>query len=259
MFFVALLEYFRGDIMENNSKKKPNRIKKSLNISLSENDKKYIIEKADSLGFNSVSAFLLDCARTYYRLEVDMSVYNKLSREINYIGKNINSFVRQVFSDGVYTSSDIKDLSKKQDQIQKIISEEFSRLINLEKNFSSKSFNMSDTEEVIKLMTQNNIKIPDNIILEGVYEDIRNNFLYVIKLLEESPEGFEQEAEYVTEYIYSHAFTDFDKNEVINLSNDIFKYCEDLKFKFISGKSYFDDSDWFKLRSILDKYEKKEV
>ena len=42
MFFVALLEYFRGDIMENNSKKKTNRIKKSLNISLSENDKKYI-------------------------------------------------------------------------------------------------------------------------------------------------------------------------------------------------------------------------
>lgn len=107
-------------------------------------------------------------------------------------------------------------------------------------------------------MTQNNIKIPDNIILENVYEDIRNNFLYVIKLLEESPEGFEQEAEYVTEYIYEHAFTDFDREEVINLSNDIFNYCEDLKFKFISGKSYFDDSDWFKLRGILEKYDKKE-
>lgn len=234
------------------------KIRPYLQIRLSKDDKEYIIKKADSLGFNSVSAFLLDCAKTYYRLEVDMSVYNKLSREVNYIGKNINNFVRKVFSDGFYTSTDIKDLSKKQDQIQKMISEEFSRLINLEKNFSSNSFNMSDTEEVIKLMTQNNIKIPNNIILENVYEDIRNNFLYVIKLLEESPEGFEQEAEYVTEYIYEHAFTDFDREEVINLSNDIFNYCEDLKFKFISGKSYFDDSDWFELRGILEKYDKKE-
>ncbi len=231
---------------------------KNIILRVTEIEKEFIENRAKRFGFNSVSAFLLDCAKTYYRLEVDMSVYNKLSKEINYIGKNINSFVRQVFSDGFYTSSDIKDLSKKQDQIQKLISEEFSRLINLEKNFSSSSFNMSDTEKVIKLMTQNNIKIPDNIILENVYEDIRNNFLYVIKLLEESPEGFEQEAEYVTEYIYEHAFTDFDKDEVINLSNDIFKYCEDLKFKFISGKSYFDDSDWFKLRGILEKYDKKE-
>lgn len=233
--------------------------KDKFTMRLTKEEKDFIYKKSELLGFNTVSAFLLDCAKTYYRLEVDMSIYNKLSKEINYIGKNINNFVRQVFSDGFYTSSDIKDLSKKQDQIQKLISEEFSRLINLEKNFSSNSFNMSDTEEVIKLMTQNNIKIPDNIILENVFEDIRNNFLYVIKLLEESPEGFEQEAEFVTEYIYEHSFTDFDKDEVINFSNDIFNYCEDLKFKFISGKSYFDDSDWFKLRGVLEKYDKKEI
>lgn len=60
-------------------------------MSLEHEEKDYIKNKAKELGYKNVSAFLIDSAKPHFKLEVDMKAYRDLTKEINYIGKNINS------------------------------------------------------------------------------------------------------------------------------------------------------------------------
>ncbi|UDM79285.1 hypothetical protein [Vagococcus fluvialis] len=78
--------------------------KDSLNLSVT---KEEIKNKAIDLGYASASSFLLDSSRSFFRLKVDMSVYRNLIREVNYIGKNINSIVRRINSEKFFSDLDI--------------------------------------------------------------------------------------------------------------------------------------------------------
>ncbi|OQR53166.1 hypothetical protein CDB3_31605, partial [Bacillus sp. CDB3] len=67
-----------------------------LQITLDEKDKKMIKNKAEEFGYKTVSAFMVDSAKSHFKLEVDMKAYRDLTKEINYIGKNINSLIRRI-------------------------------------------------------------------------------------------------------------------------------------------------------------------
>ena len=88
-------------------RKKPNRTKSRMEIYIPEDDKIRIKEKSKALGYSSVSSFLLDSSKSFFRLKVDMSVYRDLIREINYIGKNINSIVRRINSEKFFSDTRI--------------------------------------------------------------------------------------------------------------------------------------------------------
>ncbi|QDZ77545.1 plasmid mobilization protein, partial [Bacillus cereus] len=96
-----------------------------LQITLDEQDKEMIKNKAEELGYKTVSAFLIDSAKTHFRLEIDMKVYRDLTKEINYIGKNINSLIRRIHTDGIYTDQDMDFLKVNQKKIIKIIQKEY--------------------------------------------------------------------------------------------------------------------------------------
>lgn len=93
----------------------------------------FIQNKAKQLGYNYVSAFLLESAKSHFKLNVDMSVYKNLAREINYIGKNINSLIRRINTDGFYSDSDIDFLKTNQKIIINLMNKEYDRLLNLKK------------------------------------------------------------------------------------------------------------------------------
>lgn len=88
-----------------------------LQITLDEKDKEMIKNKAVELGYKSTSAFVIDSAKTHFKLEVDMKAYRDLTKEINYIGKNINSLIRRINTDGIYTDSDIDFLRVNQKKL----------------------------------------------------------------------------------------------------------------------------------------------
>ncbi|MGQ7173831.1 hypothetical protein ACUOCP_54200, partial [Escherichia sp. R-CC3] len=73
--------------------------------------------------------------------------YRDLTKEINYIGKNINSLIRRINTDGIYTDSDIDFLRVNQKKIINLINTEYdqssssktlSSLDNLNFNFCAK-------------------------------------------------------------------------------------------------------------------------
>ncbi|MBD8590988.1 MULTISPECIES: hypothetical protein [Peribacillus] len=231
------------------------RIKTDLKISLSNDDKEYIKKKSDELGFKTVSAFLIESAKSHFRLNLDMSVYRNLAREINYIGKNINSLIRRINTDGIYSDSDIDFLKTNQKIIIDLLNKEYDRLLNLKKNFNSENLSLNDKENLIKALQQNQLEVPKKVVLEEVYEQIKDDFIYIVNAIEKSPKQDKDIEDYVWEYLYGDTTFSLDDERLIEFANDIFIYTQKLKMKLAKLDNIFDDDDWFSFKEILDEYE----
>ncbi|EAD2321926.1 hypothetical protein AP105_15325, partial [Listeria monocytogenes] len=113
------------------------RKNKQLKLRLSEEDINYIKNKSEELGYKTVSAFVIDSAKNHFKIDMDMSIYRELTKEINYIGKNINSLVRRINSDGFYSDNDIEIIESNQRKIINKMNKEYDRLLNLKKKTTS--------------------------------------------------------------------------------------------------------------------------
>lgn len=226
-----------------------------LQITLDEKDKEMIKNKAEELGYKTVSAFLVDSAKTYFKLEVDMKIYRDLTKEINYIGKNINSLIRRINTDGIYTDHDIDFLKVNQKKIIKIIHKEYDRLLDLKTKFNSDSLTKKQKQKLIESLSENQMQIPKKLVLEEVYEKIKEDFLYIIESIENSPEQAKEVTEYVWQYLYGDTLYKLDDNQLIKLADSIFIFAQKLKFKLSKLDNVFEDDDWFELKDILDEYE----
>ena len=142
------------------------RIKTSLKISLSEKDKEYVKEKSEKLGYKNVSAFLVSAAYNQINLTMDMKVYRDLTKEINYIGKNINSLIHRINIDGIYSDSDIDFLRVNQEKIWDIINKEYDKLLDTQKNFTSDNLSIDSLEKLKESLVKNEITIHKKIVLE---------------------------------------------------------------------------------------------
>ncbi|PHF05493.1 hypothetical protein HFP64_28040 [Bacillus sp. AC79A.1] len=226
-----------------------------LQMSLEHEEKDYIKNKAIELGYKNVSAFLIASAESFFKLEVDMKAYRDLTKEINYIGKNINSLIRKINTDGIYTDNDIDFLRINQKKIIKIMNTEYDRLLDLKTKFNSDSLSKKQKEKLIKSLSENQIKIPKKLVLEEVYEKIKEDFVYIIECIENSPEQDMEVTEYVWQYLYGDTLYKLDDNQLIKLADSIFIFAQKLKFKLSKLDNVFSDDDWFELKDILDEYE----
>ncbi|OUA68014.1 hypothetical protein BK786_08865 [Bacillus thuringiensis serovar thailandensis] len=228
-----------------------------LQITLDEKDKEMIKNKAVELGYKSTSAFVIDSTKSYFKLEVDMKAYRDLTKEINYIGKNINSLIRRINTDGIYIDNDIDIdfLRVNQKKIIKLINTEYDRLLDLKTQFNSDSLSKKQKEKLIKSLSENQIKIPKKLVLEEVYEKIKEDFVYIIECIENSPEQDMEVTEYVWQYLYGDTLYKLEDDQLIKLADSIFIFAQKVKFKLSKLDNVFSDDDWFELKDILDEYE----
>ncbi|GMR67088.1 hypothetical protein [Bacillus sp. MN7755] len=226
-----------------------------LQITLDEKDKEMIKNKAVELGYKSTSAFIIDSAKTHFKLNVDMKTYRDLTKEINYIGKNINSLIRRINTDGIYMDSDIDFLRVNQKKIISLINTEYDRLIDLKTKFNSDSLSKKQKEKLIQSLTENQIQIPKKLVLEEVYEKIKEDYVYIIQCIENSPEQDKEVTEYVWQYLYGDTLYNLEDDLLIKLADSIFIFTQKLKFKLSKLDNIFSDDDWFELKDILDEYE----
>ncbi|PFD91027.1 hypothetical protein COE15_05780 [Bacillus cereus] len=241
--------------MKGEMKLRANRKKERLEIQLFKEDKEFIKNKSIDFGYKNVSAFVIDSAKSHFKLEVDMKAYRDLTKEINYIGKNINSLIRRINTDGIYTDNDIDFLRVNQKKIIKLMNTEYDRLLDLKTKFNSDSLSKKQKEKLIKSLSENQIKIPKKLVLEEVYEKIKEDFVYIIECIENSPEQGMEVTEYVWQYLYGDTLYKLDDNQLIKLADSIFIFAQKVKFKLSKLDNVFSDDDWFELKDILDEYE----
>jgi hypothetical protein len=231
------------------------RIKTSLKISLSEEEKEFIRKKSEEYGYKTVSGFLIDSAKNHFKVELDLSVYRELAKEINYIGKNINNLIRHIFTVGVYTKSDLDEIKRNQEIIIEKLNKEYDNLLRLRKKYTSSNMTLKDKKKLIKELTKHEIETPKKLVLEELYERIREDIIYICDSIENSPEQEEGIADYVYEYMYGYTLFSLDEKQLIEFADKIFFFTEKLKMKLLKPDNYFDDDDWFELKDILDEYE----
>ena len=226
-----------------------------MQLSVTEDEKKYLKEKAKELGYKSVSAFVIDSAKSQFKIEIDMKVYRELTKEINYIGKNVNSLIRRINTDGFYSDNDIDFLRTNQKKIITLMNKEYDRLLNLKQKYTSENLSIKEKGNLIKALQQNEIDVPLKVVLEEVFEQIKDDLLYIGESIENSPKQEKEVAEYVWEYLYGDTLFELDKNKLIEFANKIFIFTQKLKMKLLKLDNVFDDDDWFSLKDILDEYE----
>ncbi|PEB40265.1 hypothetical protein COM49_03835 [Bacillus pseudomycoides] len=241
--------------MKGEMKLRENRKKERLEIQLFKDEKEFIKNKSIDFGYKNVSAFVIDSVKSHFKLEVDMKAYRDLTKEINYIGKNINSLIRRINTDGIYTDNDIDFLRVNQKKIIKIMNTEYDRLLDLKTKFNSDSLSKKQKEKLIKSLSENQIKIPKKLVLEEVYEKIKEDFVYIIECIENSPEQDMEVTEYVWQYLYGDTLYKLEDDQLIKLADSIFIFAQKVKFKLSKLDNVFSDDDWFELKDILDEYE----
>ncbi|MCT1389834.1 hypothetical protein M4D76_16180 [Peribacillus frigoritolerans] len=224
-------------------------------LRVTKEQKDFIKNKAEILDFNSVSAFLIESAKNHFRLNIDMSIYRKLTSEINYIGKNINSLIRKVNTLGAYSDNDIDFLKTNQKIIIDLMNKEYDRLLDLKMNFTSESLSLKEKENLIKALEENKIDVPKKVVLEEIYEQIKDDFIYIGQAVENSPEQSKPVAEYFWRYLYGDTLFELEDKRLIEFADKIFLYTQKLKMKLLKLDNIFDDNDWFNLKEILDEYE----
>lgn len=226
-----------------------------FNLSLYPKEKEFIQDKAESYGYKNVSAFILNCIENHFVLELDLSHFDNVAKEINYIGNNINNLIHHIFTVGVYSEYDLKEIQRLQKEAYSRINKEYDYLLMLRKKYKESNMSIKDKKRLIKELDKHEIPIPKELILEEIYEKIRNNILYICQVIDDSPEQEEGISDYVYEYMFDGILFELDEEQLIKFSDEIFLFSEKLKMKLLNINNVFDDDDWFELKDILDEYE----
>lgn len=227
----------------------------SILMRVTKKEKEYIKNKAKELNYNTMSAFLLSAAENHFVIDLDTKVYSDLTKEINYIGKNINSLIRRINTDGFYSENDFDFIETNQKKIIELMKKEYIDLLNMRKKYSSSKMSLKDKENLIKALQKNEIQVPKSVMLDEVFERLKEDLVYIVKAIEQSPVHDEMVSEYVWQYIYGNTFYELDQEQLIQMSDEIFMFVQKIKFKLLNLDNHFDDDDWDNFKDILDDYE----
>lgn len=226
-----------------------------LQISLSPKTKEFIKNRAEELGYKTISAFLVSSAKNHIKIQIDTSNYQAIAKEINLIGRNINSFVRRIHSDGIYSDSDIELLLSKQQMIIDLMRKEYNQILKFNKKYTLDAITLSEKKKLEKLLIEQNIPVPKKLLLEEIYEMIREDFSYISQTILDSPLKDDGLDRYLYRYMNSGIITSFDEETLVKFADEIFNHTQKIKFKMSNFENNYDDDDWYKLKDILDEYE----
>lgn len=226
-----------------------------INIRVTEEEREEIYKKSNDLGFKSVASFIVNSTKDFFVVELDLSHFDNVAKEINYIGNNINNLIHHIFTVGVYSEYDLKEIQRLQKETYSRMNKEYDYLLMLRKKYRESNMSIKDKKRLIKELDKHEIPIPKELILEEIYEKIRNNILYICQVIEDSPEQEEGISDYVYEYMFDGILFELDEEQLIKFSDEIFLFSEKLKMKLLNINNVFDDDDWFELKDILDEYE----
>lgn len=85
--------------------------------------------------------------------------------------------VRKINTLNAYSDNDIDFLKTNQKMIIELMNKEYDRLLDLKMNFTSESLNLKEKKNLIKVLEENQIDIPRKVVLEEIYEQIKDDFI----------------------------------------------------------------------------------
>lgn len=231
--------------------------KKDIRITLriDQKEKDIIKAKAERLGYKTLKAFILSAAENHFLIELDLSHYREVAKEINYVGKNINSLIRRINTDGIYTQSDVLYLSEKMSEIKDILSKDYQSLIKLRKKYESDKMSIKDKQELLQMLMPDNVRVPRKFLLKDILDSIKDDMLYLHEAISQSLDLDEGFSDYLWQYLCGRTLSEIENDKLVDLADKIYIFTEKMKYKLMNHDIYFDECDWDELKEILDEYE----
>lgn len=195
-----------------------------LQISLRPETKEFIKNRAEELGYKTISAFLVSSAKNHIKIQIDTSNYQAIAKEINLIGRNINSFVRRIHSDGIYSDADIELITSKQQMIIDLMRKEYNQILKFNRKYTLDAITLSEKKKLEKLLIEQNIPVPKKLLLEEIYEMIREDFNYISQTILDSPIKDDGLDRYIHSYMDSEIIINFDDEKLVKFADEIFNY-----------------------------------
>lgn len=227
---------------------------KNIIFRVTEEEKDYISKKSSENGFNSISAFIMDCINNKISFEVDMKVYKQIAKEINYIGRNINQIIRSINAKKYYTENELKDINMYLEKIYELESKEFNRLSKLKFNVNNSPSINRTLKKIIKDYEQANLPIPKAKLLKELYKELREDFIFIIELIKNSKEIDDDLATYFIDSVLAGNVEKIEESELIGFYDEFEIFSENIRIKTIDINYNFSENDWFKMKDILEKY-----
>ena len=210
--------------------KRVKRNKDRLEIQLSKEDKEFIKAKAEKLDYETVSAFLVKCAKEHLVIRLDLSDYREIAKEINYIGKNINSLVRRINAEGFYSDVDLETIAMNQEKIMALMNKEYGRLLRKKEKYVQGDLSKREQKILIEHFTKENLQVPKSMLLEEVFDRIGKDIAYICGAIEKSSikdDGFD---DYIWGYVYKDkTLYQLEPDQLIQFSDELFMYTEKIK------------------------------
>ena len=102
---------------------KRKREKKSytLNVRFTESEMQDIKDKCEKFGYKNKSAYVRDCVRARFNLNVDKADFAETNRLMKAIGNNINQIAVRLHSTGNFYAEDMKEIKKGVSEIWHIL------------------------------------------------------------------------------------------------------------------------------------------
>ena len=225
-----------------------------LQISLRPETKEFIKNRAEELGYKTISAFLVSSAKNHIKIQIDTSKYDAIAKEINLIGRNINHFVRRIHSDGIYSDTDIELLLSKQQMIIDLMRKEYNQILKFNRKYTLDAITLSEKKKFEKLLIEQHIPVPKKLLLEEMYEMIREDFSYLSQTILDSPLKDDGLDRYLYRYLESGIITSFDEETLVKFADELFNYTQKMKFKMVDFDYAYNDDDWYELKDLLDEY-----
>ena len=229
--------------------------KSDIHFRITEEDKEFIKNKATELGYKTVSAFLVASAKSHFKVQVDMKKKKKINTEINYIGRNINQVARKINTDGYYTDVDLEQIKNYQKQIIALQKKEYKRLQEIGLKMTSETMKKSEKKRLIESFLEAQLPIPKRVLLSDLYENFKDDCLYIYQEILRSKETENEFADYLLETLYQGKIEKLSDEDFIKLSDNVFQFTEKLKRKLINLNLLFVDNDWYEIRDIFRAYE----
>ena len=229
--------------------------KSDIHFRITEEDKEFIKNKATELGYKTVSAFLVASAKSHFKVQIDMTSYQKINTEINYIGRNINQVARKINTDGYYTDVDLEQIKNYQKQIIALQKKEYKRLQEIGLKMTSETMKKSEKKRLIESFLEAQLPIPKRVLLSDLYENFKDDCLYIYQEILRSKETENEFADYLLETLYQGKIEKLSDEDFIKLSDNVFQFTEKLKRKLINLNLLFVDNDWYEIRDIFRAYE----
>src|SRR5690625_2806983 len=186
-----------------------------IKFRVTKEQKEKIKKKAEQYGYNYVSSFLKASAENHFIIKLDLSYFDEVAKEINYIGKNINNLVHHIFSTGSYSDYDLKEIQRLQKETFEKLNKEYDYLLKLRRKYRESNMSLKDKRRLIEELNKHEIEISKEVLLEEIYEQIRNNVLYICQMIEDSPEQEEGISDYVYEYLFDSNLLELDEETLI--------------------------------------------